>query len=195
MISDSGMIKSGKETRMKSTNRRSFLKRIGLFALTGLAFPWLTNRRDTLGDSAPGSFEIIFPQPDLSYQGALAPEGIILPRSSLNTPLPAAPTAYQLQTPHQVLMMDLTNSEYVTRFNQLVSQGYRPIWSQGSTNGTGAATFSAVWVRDGAGPWYEWHNMTATDYQNNFNTYASQGYRPISVSGYQDGGNNYFGAV
>ena len=92
-------------------------------------------------------------------------------------------------------MMDLANSDYVTRFSQLVNQGYRPIWIQGSTNGTGAATFSSVWVRDGAGPWYEWHNMTATDYQNKFDSYAGQGYRPISVSGYQNGGVNNFGAI
>jgi CubicO group peptidase (beta-lactamase class C family) len=112
-------------------------------------------------------------------------------------PRPAAPAVadYQLQTPHQVLQMDVSASTYSTRFSQLTSQGYRPIWLQGSTNGAGAATFSAIWVRDGAGPWFEWLNMTAADYQTNFTNYAAQGYRPISVSGYQNSEVNQFAAV
>jgi CubicO group peptidase (beta-lactamase class C family) len=116
-------------------------------------------------------------------------------QSILTPQQPTAPTAYQLQTPHQVLEMDLSDSTFGARFTQLANQGYRPIWMQGSTNGAGAATHSAVWVRDGAGPWFEWHNMDANAYQTNFTDYANAGYRPISVTGYQNSGVNQFGAI
>ena len=91
--------------------------------------------------------------------------------------------------------MDVSANTWLSRFNQLVSQGYRPIWVQGSTNGAGAATYSSVWVHDGRTDWYEWQDMSASDYQTNFTNYASQGYRPISVSGYHNSGVNQFAAI
>ena len=154
---------------MKQINRRTFLKESGLWVASGLALP-------------------LFLKPWLPPAGAPTPD-------AGSPATPAAPTAYQLQTPHQVLMMDLSNSDFAARFTQLANQGYRPIWFQGTANGPGAATYSAIWIRDGAGPWYEWHDMTAAGYQTNFDNYAAQGYRPISVSGYQNGGANQFGAV
>ena len=154
---------------MKPINRRLFLRNSGRLAAAGLALPWISMRKFPV-ESFPGI------------------------ETAPNQLAPSAPTVYQLQTPHQVLQMDLAGSDFDTRFAQLASQGYRPIWVQGTANGTGAATFSAIWVRDGAGPWQLWRNMAASDYQNFFNTYQSQ-YRPISVSGYQDSGNNRFAAI
>ena len=143
---------------MKLTTRREFLKRSGLWAVSSLALPWRASPWRHPAASRP------------NFQGILGPQA------------PTAPTAYELQTPHQVLQMDLAASDYDARFIQLNNQSYRPIWLQGSTNGAGAATYSAIWVRDGAGPWIEWRDMTPADYQNKFNTYYGQGYRPISVS-------------
>jgi len=155
---------------MKLTTRREFLKRSGLWAVSSLVLPWLTRHgRDPAATRT-------------DFQGVLGPQA------------PTAPTAYELQTPHQVLQMDLAASDYDARFTQLTSQSYRPIWLQGCTNGAGAATYSAIWVRDGAGPWIEWRDMTAASYQAYFNTYAP-GYRPISVSGFRNSGVNQFAAV
>ena len=156
---------------MKLTNRRAFLKRSGLLVVFSLPLPWLTRRgRD------PAASRTDF-------------QDLLGPRTA------TAPTAYELQTPHQVLQMDLAASDYDARFIQLTNQSYRPIWLQGSTNGAGAATYSAIWVRDGAWPWNEWRDMSAASYQTYFNTYAAQGYRPISVSGFQNSGVNQFAAV
>ena len=158
---------------MKRVNRRTFLKESGLWIAASLPLPWLLSQGISPLKSAV--------QAGLAAFAPLAP---------------AAPTAYQLQTPHQALMMDLPDSLYGPRWTQLTGQGYRPIWLQGANNGSAVPTFSAIWVRDGVSPWWEWHNMTASDYQAMFNTYGSQGLRPISVSGYQDNfGTNLFAAI
>ena len=159
---------------MKRIDRRGFLKRSGIWVASGLALPWLTSRRLIEGTLAP----------DPSAPGAVA-AGVSGP----------AVAAFELQTPHQVLQMDVSYTTYVTRFNQLYNQGYRPVWVQGSTNSAAPATFSGIWVRDGNNNFYGWINMTTTDYQNNFSLYLGQGYRPISVSGYQDNGANRFAAI
>jgi hypothetical protein len=156
---------------MKPITRRAYLKQGGLF-MVGLAAPQLLPRAmDALGQ-----------------QSAAAP-------TSDGVDGAAAPTPYELQTPRQVLQMDVPASIWGTRFTQLVNQGYRPIWIQGSTNSAGAATYSAIWIRDGRTGWVEWQDMDAATYQNYFTTYASQGYRPISVSGYQSNGANLFAAI
>ena len=115
-----------------------------------------------------------------------------LPRASA---VSAAPIAYQLQTPHQGLQIDVSSSVWAARFTQLVNQGYRPIWIQGSTNGADAATYSAIWIRDGRTDWFEWQDIDASTYQSYFDSYASAGYRPICVSGYQSSGSNRFAAI
>ncbi|HTP11463.1 MAG TPA: serine hydrolase [Anaerolineae bacterium] len=155
---------------MKRITRRAFLKDSGVVT-AGLALPWLINWQAALRGVAQDSTSELFPA------------------------APTAPTAYQLQTPHQALEMDVSASTWDTRFTQLANQGYRPIWVQGSTNGTGAATYSGIWVRDGVGPWYEFRDMDAATYQTNFTNYGNAGYRPISVSGYQNSGANRFVAV
>lgn len=112
-------------------------------------------------------------------------------------PTSAAVTSYQLQTPRQAVLIDLIDADYTSRFNQLVAQGYRPIWLQGAGNGTDPATFSAIFARDGSAvPWVEWHDMTDALYQQRFDTYAGQGYIPISVTGYQNSaGQPRYGAI
>ncbi len=152
---------------MSQLSRREFLQHAGRLAAFGLLAPQL--------------YDHILAKTEQTGQTVQSPA--------------ALPTPYELQTPHFALEMDLTNSTYVTRFTQLTSQGYRPIWFQGVDNVDYGATFSAAWVRDGTTNWYEWHNMDATNYQNNFNTYIAQGYIPISVSGYSDNGAIRFGAV
>ncbi len=120
------------------------------------------------------------------------------PAAAANGPASAAAvTAYQLQTPRQAVLIDLIEGDYASRFNQLVAQGYRPIWLQGAGNGPESASFSAIFVRDGSpAAWYEWHNLDDEDYQAKFDYYAGQGYIPISVTGYRDsGGETRYGAI
>jgi CubicO group peptidase (beta-lactamase class C family) len=132
----------------------------------------------------------LLPLPGLAKDLTKAGLGLTSPTSPSGLPTP-----YQLQTPHFALQMDLTNATYEDRFTQLIHQGYRPIWFQGVDNAGSGATFSTIWVRDGLTNWYEWHNMDTAGYQTKFDTYASQGYLPISVSGYSDNGALRFGAV
>jgi CubicO group peptidase (beta-lactamase class C family) len=160
---------------MSSISRRAFLKQSGLLVAAGLLPPWVSRLRlSALGQVGnPGPWVDAFPR-------------------SPNLP---ADLTTQLQTPHHALMMDLSLADFVDRFNQLASQGYRMLWVQGVGNGGSAATFSGIWIRDGITNWYGFVNMDAAAYQDKFNSSAAQGYRPISVSGYQDSGNNRFGAV
>jgi CubicO group peptidase (beta-lactamase class C family) len=160
---------------MSSISRRAFLKQAGLLVAVGLMPRWAVKLKPLAAGQAGNTS---------GWVDAFATS-------------PTLPSDFttQLQTPHHALMMDLSLADYVNRFNQLASQGYRMLWVQGVGNGSGAATFSSIWVRDGITNWYVFVNMDATEYQNKFNSYASQGYRPISVSGYQDSGSNRFGAI
>ena len=158
---------------MKPFSRREFLK-LGSPLAASLFFPRISRASE---GSTP------FDSPEAWAQAAAPP------------PLLGPTTAYELQTPHQVLSMDISSSTFSARFAQLNGQGYRPIWVQGSTNGTGAATYSAIWVRDGVGPWVELRNIDIGSYQALFDQYAGQGYRPISVSGYRNNGVDQYAVV
>jgi CubicO group peptidase (beta-lactamase class C family) len=157
---------------MTPITRRACLKKAGL-SLVGLTVPPWLGLQPSRAAVAESSDTALSPAFDV----------------------PAAVSAYQLQTPHRVLQMDVTAGTWLARFTQLANQGYRPIWIQGSTNGGAAATYSAIWIRDARPGWYEWQDMDASAYQNNFDSYANSGYRPISVSGYQSGGVNRFAAI
>ncbi len=159
---------------MSGISRREFLQRSGFFAAAGLvtSHTWMKKTGE------------LFLPPNLRR---IAPQA-------------AAP--YQLQTPHHALIMDLDPGSYQARFDQLVGQGYRAIWFQGVSNGSGAgygsqpATLSGIFVRDGnPAPWYQYGNMDSDRYQAEFTNAANNGYKPISVSGYLDYGVPKFAAT
>lgn len=88
----------------------------------------------------------------------------------------------------------MTASQYQTEFNTLTSQGYRPVLVDGFTVG-GQALFAAVFEKSSGVAWAARHGLTSAQYQMEFNTYVAQGYRPVSVSGYSVGAQDYYAAI
>jgi Astacin (Peptidase family M12A)/Bacterial tandem repeat domain 1 len=88
----------------------------------------------------------------------------------------------------------MTSSDYQTKFNTYLGLGYRLKMVNGY-NVSGSARFAAIWEKVSGPSWVARHNMTSSTYQTYFNTYTSQGYRLVHVSGYSVGGVAYYAAL
>lgn len=85
----------------------------------------------------------------------------------------------------------MTSASYQSNFDSFVSQGYRLNYVSGYTINN-APAFAAVWEKKASAAWVARHGMTSAQYQTAFNTYTSQGYRPVLVNGYTvNGVDNY----
>lgn len=81
----------------------------------------------------------------------------------------------------------LTASQHQAAVEDLVARGLRMVDVCGYSD-TGVGRFASAWRGDGGVPWQARHGMTAEAYQQTFAELAAQGYRPVQVSGYGDGG-------
>ncbi|HLP91727.1 MAG TPA: serine hydrolase [Nostocaceae cyanobacterium] len=89
----------------------------------------------------------------------------------------------------------LTSDEYQNIFNKYVTQGYRPVQVSGYVVGN-QDRYAAIFEKISNSPaWIAHHRMTSDEYQNRFNNYVAQGYRPIQVSGYAIGSQDYYAAI
>ena len=88
----------------------------------------------------------------------------------------------------------MTAAQYQQRFDTLKAQGYRPTYVDGYTV-NGETRFAAIWEKKPGPAWIARHNMTSSQYQSYFNTYKTQGYRPVHVSGYEINGQAYYAAI
>ncbi|CAG8714577.1 6526_t:CDS:1 [Acaulospora colombiana] len=90
----------------------------------------------------------------------------------------------------------LTSDQYQSTMNDLVAQGYKPTYVSGYTI-SNSPRFAAIWQKpSGWVPaWVARHGMTSDEYQAAFNTYTSQGYRPILVNGYTVSGQDRYVAI
>lgn len=93
-----------------------------------------------------------------------------------------------------VTQHSMTASEFQTAFNTYTAQGYRLTRISGYTVNN-VPQFAAIWEIKSGGAWVAKHNMTASEYQTNFNTYTAQGYRLKDISGYVVNGTEYFAAI
>lgn len=88
----------------------------------------------------------------------------------------------------------MTGAQYQTKFNEYKQQGYRLTHVSGYGVGS-AAKFAAIWEKKSGGAWAARHNLTAAQYQTEFNNFKNQGYRPVHVSGYVVNNMEYFAAI
>ncbi|MBO8190622.1 hypothetical protein ITI46_02720 [Streptomyces oryzae] len=88
----------------------------------------------------------------------------------------------------------LTADQYQETFNELVGRGFRPVDVSGYAT-SGGPRFAAVFEESGGPPFEARHGLTADQYQQTFNELVGQGFRPVDVSGYSDGGEVFFAAV
>lgn len=77
----------------------------------------------------------------------------------------------------------LDSAGYQQKFNELVAKGYRLNYVTGYTVNN-SPRFAAIWEKRPTAAWVARHGLTSTGYQNAFNAYTSQGYRPVLVNGY-----------
>lgn len=85
----------------------------------------------------------------------------------------------------EVVVHGLTSSQYHNRFNQLKGEGLMPVWID-ATQYDGENYFSAIW-RPSTAAWVAKRNMTAGEYQAEFDTHVRNGYRLTNVRSYREG--------
>ncbi|WP_344933632.1 serine hydrolase [Sphaerisporangium flaviroseum] len=96
--------------------------------------------------------------------------------------------------PPMVARHGLTAAQYQAEFDRLTPQGYRPVHLDGYRVG-GQVLFAAIWEQTGGPAWVARHNLTAAQYQAEFDRLAAQGYRPVHVDGYESGGQALYAAI
>lgn len=100
----------------------------------------------------------------------------------------------QIAGPAMATHHGMSAAQYQTKFNQYSQEGYRLTSISGYGVGS-AAKFAAIWEKKSGGAWAAKHNLTAAQYQTEFNNYKNQGYRPTHVSGYVVNNVEYFAAI
>ena len=87
-----------------------------------------------------------------------------------------------------------TAAQFQADFDQLVAQGFRLIDLNGYSVG-GVDRYAAVWEQSPGPAWQARHGLSAADHQALFTTLASQGYRPVCVSGYEVAGADRYASL
>jgi len=96
--------------------------------------------------------------------------------------------------PPWVAHSSMTEAEFQQQFNDLSKQGYRLAWVS-AHEWNGVARYEGIWEQRN-GPAYEAKaNLSATEYQQAFDTYTKQGYRPLHVWGYTIAGGPRFAVI
>jgi len=88
----------------------------------------------------------------------------------------------------------MTSEEYQQEFNKFTGQGYRLVHVTGY-NLAGTEQFAALWEKSEGPPWVARHNMTAGQYQEEFNKHTQAGFRLVNVSGYRGAGQDLYAAI
>jgi CubicO group peptidase (beta-lactamase class C family) len=96
--------------------------------------------------------------------------------------------------PAWVARHGMTSAQYQSEFNTWVRLGYRLVVVDGYEV-AGEARYAALWEQKSGPAWVARHGMTSSEYQNEFNTWVSQGYRLTWVEGYAVGPFDYYAAI
>jgi hypothetical protein len=88
-----------------------------------------------------------------------------------------------------------TFAQFNTRFAELTAAGYRLERISGWDDG-GTPRYASVWTANPAKTaWLSHIRMTSAEYQQKFNEYGAQGYRLVSVDGYELNGQARYAAA
>jgi CubicO group peptidase (beta-lactamase class C family) len=88
----------------------------------------------------------------------------------------------------------LSQTDFQKSFDDLGKQGYRLIWFS-AHEVAGTVHYQGIWEQKGGPAYVAKADLTAAQYQQNFDSYTGQGYRPLHVWGYTSGGAARFGAI
>jgi len=120
---------------------------------------------------------------------------------SVRSPLEAAPqfTRYaafwdKSSGPAWQARHGLSSAQYQQEFDRLSGQGYRLVEVSGYSVDD-KDTYAAIWEQRPGPAWQARHGLTSAQYQQEFDRLASQGYRPVDVSGYTVAGQDHYAAI
>lgn len=88
----------------------------------------------------------------------------------------------------------MTATEYQHAFDQMLARGYRLRMLSGYAP-EGHDLYAALWEHASGPEWQARHRMSAADYQHTFDQMLVQGYRLVTVSGYEVGGHDLYAAL
>lgn len=88
----------------------------------------------------------------------------------------------------------LSSAQYQQTFDQLLSEGYRPIQVSGYGL-KGEERYAAIWEKRESPGFQARHGLSATQYQQTFDQLVSEGYRLVDVSGYEIKGQDRYAAI
>lgn len=88
----------------------------------------------------------------------------------------------------------LTLAQWQNQVDTLPNEGFRPVDLCGYTE-AGQVRFASIWERTTTPEWVARHGMTAGEYQQQFNHWATHGFILHRVSGYLDGGQTRYAAL
>jgi uncharacterized protein (UPF0297 family) len=83
---------------------------------------------------------------------------------------------------------------YQREFDRWTGQGYRLVVVSGY-NINGQDRYAAIWEKRPSPPWTARHGLSSTQYQQQFNELAAQGYRVVKVNGWRAGDAPHFAAI
>jgi len=84
--------------------------------------------------------------------------------------------------------------DYQCLLDQATIAGYAPVWVDGFSV-DGDVRYNVVFRPAGGGAWRALHGLDAKGYQQRFDQYAGQGFRPIHVESYRDGKTVRYAAI
>jgi CubicO group peptidase (beta-lactamase class C family) len=88
----------------------------------------------------------------------------------------------------------MTSDEYQIAVNDLRGQGWRLTYVSGYTIND-SPRFAAVWEQIPSPDWVARHNLTAAQYQTEFDTLVAEGFRLVLVNGYEVNGQDMYVAI
>jgi len=89
----------------------------------------------------------------------------------------------------------MSSTTYQAEFDKYTRQGYRPIVVSGYVINN-QARYAAIWEKSATtSPWVARHGLTASAYQQEFNKWTAQGFRPVQVSGYGVNNQSYYAVI
>ncbi|WP_199338648.1 serine hydrolase [Nostoc sp. FACHB-145] len=96
--------------------------------------------------------------------------------------------------PAWVARHGMTSEQYQSEFDKYINQGFRLTKVSGySLNGQDR--YTALWEKSESGAWVARHGMSSVVYQDEFDRYFYQGYRPVWVNGYTVNGEDRYAAI
>jgi CubicO group peptidase (beta-lactamase class C family) len=116
------------------------------------------------------------------------------------TPYTAGNTAYYASIfeksagPAYMAYCNMDAADYQQKFNTLTGQGYSVKIVNGCNVG-GKDMYTAIWEKTNGPEWYAKHGIKGNNYQNNFDNFYYQGYKPAFISAFASSGTERFNGI